>query len=132
MALECWIVLNGHKLYNHFGCRILRYIKRKQPAEVFYKKGVLKNFIKFTGKYLHQSLFFNKVTGLPATLLKKRLWHRCFPVNFVKILRTRFLLYTSKRLFLIKVISRHHWRMKNVLRRIKNLVKHLRWRFLQK
>ena len=27
----------------------------------------------------------------PATLLKKRLWHRCFPVNFVKFLRTAFL-----------------------------------------
>ena len=27
----------------------------------------------------------------PATLLKKRLWHRCFPVNFVKFLRTPFL-----------------------------------------
>ena len=24
----------------------------------------------------------------PATLLKKRLWHRCFPVNFAKFLRT--------------------------------------------
>ena len=23
-----------------------------------------------------------------ATLLKKRLWHRCFPVNFAKFLRT--------------------------------------------
>ena len=30
-------------------------------------------------------VFFNKAAGLrPATLLKKRLWHRCFPVNFVK------------------------------------------------
>ena len=27
---------------------------------------------------------------LPATLLKKRLWHRCFPVNFVKFLTTSF------------------------------------------
>ena len=27
----------------------------------------------------------------PATLLKKRLWHRCFPVNFAKFLRTPFL-----------------------------------------
>ena len=26
----------------------------------------------------------------PATLLKKRLWHRCFPVNFVKFIRTPF------------------------------------------
>ena len=34
---------------------------------------------------------FNKVTGLsPATLFKKRLWHRCFPVNFAKFLRTPF------------------------------------------
>ena len=26
----------------------------------------------------------------PATLLKKRLWHRCFPHNFAKFLRTPF------------------------------------------
>ena len=26
-----------------------------------------------------------------ATLLKKRLWHRCFPVNFAKFLRILFL-----------------------------------------
>ena len=25
-----------------------------------------------------------------TTLFKKRLWHRCFPVNFVKFLRTHF------------------------------------------
>ena len=30
---------------------------------VFCKKGVLKNFAKFTGKHLCQSLFFNKVAG---------------------------------------------------------------------
>ena len=56
------------------------------------KKGVLKNVTKFTGKNLCQGLFFNKVTGLrPATLLKKRLWHRCLPVNFVTFLRTPFI-----------------------------------------
>ena len=27
----------------------------------------------------------------PATLFKKRLWHRCFPANFTKFLRTPFL-----------------------------------------
>ena len=26
----------------------------------------------------------------PATLLKKSLWHRCFPMNFAKFLRTPF------------------------------------------
>ena len=46
------------------------------------KKGVFENFAKFTGKHLCQSLFFNKVAvPKPATLLKKRLWHMCFPVN---------------------------------------------------
>ena len=55
------------------------------------KKGILRNFAKFTGKHLCQSLFFNKVAGLRyATLLKKRLWHMCFPVNFAKFLGTLF------------------------------------------
>ena len=31
---------------------------------MFYNKGVLKNFAKFTAKHLCQSLFFNKVPGL--------------------------------------------------------------------
>ena len=55
------------------------------------KKGVLRNFPKLTGKHLCQSLFFNKVAGLrPASLLKKRRWHRCVLVNFAKHLGTRF------------------------------------------
>ena len=37
------------------------------------------------------SLFLNKVAGLRlAALLKKRLWRKCFLVNFVKFLRTTF------------------------------------------
>ena len=54
------------------------------------KEGVLRNFSKFTGKHLCQSLFFNKVAGScrhEATLLKKRFWHAYFPVNFEKFLR---------------------------------------------
>ena len=49
------------------------------------KKGVFRNFAKFTEKHLCQSLFFNKVAGL-----KKRPWHRCFHVNFAKFLGTSF------------------------------------------
>ena len=38
---------------------------------------------------LCQSLFFKKVANpRSATLLKKRLWRRCFPVNFTKFSRT--------------------------------------------
>ena len=78
-----------------------QWLIQKQPPEVFCKKSVFRNFPKFTGKHLYLSLFFNKVAGLrpqPATLLKKRLWHRWFPVNFAKFLRTPFLQNTSGRL----------------------------------
>ena len=47
--------------------------------EVFCKKGVLRNFAKFTGKYLFQR-------STPATLLKNRLCQRCFPKNLAKFL----------------------------------------------
>ena len=65
---------------------------RSSRLEVFCKKDVLKNFDKFTGKHLCQSLFLTKFAGLrPAALLKNRSWHRCFPVNLSKFLRTPFL-----------------------------------------
>ena len=64
---------------------------RSSRPEVFLKKGVLRNFTKFTRKHLCLSLFFNKVASFsPATLLKNRLWYGCFPVNFVKFLKTSF------------------------------------------
>ena len=49
-------------------------------------------------KYLHES---------SPTLLKKRLWHRCFPVNFVKFLRTPFYI-------------KHLWSLLPKLRNISN------------
>ena len=81
-------------------CFLLHDVKMNRP-EVFCKKSIITNFTKFTRKHLCQSHFFNKVAGLglffnkiagmrPVTLLKKRFWHSCFPVNFVKFLRTPF------------------------------------------
>ena len=49
---------------------------------MLYRKGVLGDLAKLTGKHLSQSLFFNKVTDLR---------HLCFPVSFAKFLRTPFL-----------------------------------------
>ena len=70
------------------------------------KTGVLKNFTEFTEKHLDWSLFFNKVADLtPATLLKKRLQHRRFPMNSVKFLRAYFLENISRRLLLVKFAS---------------------------
>ena len=50
------------------------------------RKAILRNFAKFTGKHLSQSLFFSKAAGLrPATLFKKTVWLRCFLVSCAKI-----------------------------------------------
>ena len=64
--------------------------KQKQPPEVFYKKSVLRDFTKFTGKHLCQSLSFNKVAGLSsATFLKKRL-AQVFSCEFYEIFKNNF------------------------------------------
>ena len=62
------------------------------------KKVNFRNSTKFTGKHLRDRLFFNKAAGL---------WYRCFPVNYVKFLRTPFLQNTSGRLILFRTICRH-------------------------
>ena len=64
------------------------------------RKGVLTNFTRFPGKHLCQSLFFNKAAGLR---------HRCFPVNFVKFLRTAFSQTPSDECFLHE--SEKHWKI---------------------
>ena len=63
----------------------LKKVRIRRP-ELFCKKGVLKKFTKFIGKHLLES-HFNKVA---SNFIKIRLQHRCFPVNFVKFLRTTF------------------------------------------
>ena len=46
----------------------------------------------------------------PATLFKKRLWHRCFPVNFAKFLRAAFLKENLRWLLLYSTL----WRRKSL------------------
>ena len=52
---------------------------QKQPPEVFCKKGVLRNFAKFTGKHLCQSLFFNKVAG--GAFFTEHVWATAYVYN---------------------------------------------------
>ena len=79
---------------------------RSSRPELFCKKGVLRKFTEFAGKRLCQSLFFNKFAGLkPATLLKMRLWRRCFPVKFLKFLRAPFYIEYLRWLLLRVVLS---------------------------
>ena len=49
----------------------LRKNLRSSSSKVVCKKYVLRNFPKFTGKHLSQSLFFNKVAGLSPQLYYK-------------------------------------------------------------
>ena len=58
---------------------------------MFCKKGVLRNFAKFEGRHLCQSLFLNKVAGLrSATLLKRETLAQVFSSDFCKIAKNNF------------------------------------------
>ena len=102
---------------------------RCSRPEVFCEKSVLKNFTNFAGKHPCQSLFFNEVTSLrPGTLLRKRLRHRCFPVNFAKFLRTPFITEQLQWLLLfslyhkINPVKLHaNFMQKSLLTKIKSL-----------
>ena len=55
-----------------------QYSQKKPPEVLYIKKGA-------------RASCFNGVAGLrSATLLKKKIWRRSFPVNFAKFLRTLF------------------------------------------
>ena len=63
---------------------------KTQSSRDVLKKGVLRNFVKLTGKYLCQRLFFNKVADLgPAILFKKRPW-QLFSCEFCEIFKNTF------------------------------------------
>ena len=58
---------------------------QQQSPEVFSKKGVLRNFAKFTGEHLCQSLFFNKVAGNePYKFIKKETLAQVFSCEITK------------------------------------------------
>ena len=89
------IMINVHASRN-FWSKI-----QEQTPEVFCKKKVFLN--KF--HKIHR-----KTPVSESFLLKKRLWDRCFPVNFVKFLRTPFLQDTSRqRLLKDNSASVHHY-----------------------
>ena len=67
---------------------------------MFYKKAAFKNLATFTGKHLCWGVFFNENANLQSCdFIKKRLQHKCFPVNTAKFLRTRVLKNICERLF---------------------------------
>ena len=89
-----------HRKYN-FHSLIKPLQQNKHKPEVFFKKSRYQKFRKIHRNAPVPESLFNKIAWLrSATLLKRRLWHRCFPVNFAKFLRTLFSQSTSGRLLL--------------------------------
>ena len=89
------------------------------------KRGVLKNFAKFTGKHMCWSLCLIKLqTWRPATLLKMRLQHRCFPVKIAKFLEMHVLKNTCEGLLLSKM----EWTLVNQPQRSRLLLS-FKWRY---
>ena len=65
------------------------------PEAVVRRCSVKKMFLKISQNFQENICarvsFLIKLRGLrAATLLKKKLWHKCFPMNFAKYLRTPF------------------------------------------
>ena len=80
-----WNVISGYLYWNKvliypvillFGRFIFLYLSISSHRRCSVRKGVIRNFARIHRK-----------TPVPEPLLKKRLWHRCFPVNFAKFLR---------------------------------------------
>ena len=70
-------------------------IFRSTRPEVFCKKGVLRNFAKFTGKHLCQSLFFSKNTFFTEHLRWLLMIVPSIAINILFIDIFRWLLYMS-------------------------------------
>ena len=62
----------------------------KQPPQVFCKKGVLRDFAKFTGKHLCYSPFLNKIAGMACNFIKKETLTRVFSCEFCEITKNTF------------------------------------------
>ena len=63
---------------------------RSSRPEVFCKKVVLRNFGKFVGKHLCQSLYFDKVAGQASNFIKIETLAQVFSCEFSKISKNTF------------------------------------------
>ena len=87
-----------HKWFSKCFEKIKRNVENKNSIDysmtseeiVVLQKRRCQKFCKIQESTCAKVTFLIKLQARPATLLKKRPWHRCFPVNFAKFLRTRF------------------------------------------
>ena len=88
---------SSHPFSLSFFLKNLKKPVRSSRSEVFCKRDALRNFAKFTGKHLWQSLFLNKaaiilslIFSWPATLLKKETLAQVLPSEFCEIFKDTF------------------------------------------
>ena len=87
---------------------------QNQPPEVFYKKGTLKIFSKFTGKHLCQRRFFNKLQAEVCNFIEKKTPAQVLSCEFwYKFLRTPLLQNASRRLLLCETTTYKFWSRKS-------------------
>ena len=77
-------------MINKFHTRYCSICYRSSRPEVFCKKGVLRNYAKFKGKHLWQSLFFNKVAGEVCDYIKKETLAQVFSCEYFQIFKNAF------------------------------------------
>ena len=89
------VILFKKRLWHRcFLANFAKYLRQKQPPQVFCKKNVLKNFANLTGKHLCCSLFLIKLQAFQ---------HRFFPVKFVKFFIVPVLKNIRERLRLLGI-----------------------------
>ena len=85
---------------------LLKGYSQMQSGDVFCKKGVLKNFAKFTGKHQVPEFFFNKVAGLSLKVYSKETLTQIFSCEFCEIFGTPILQNFSGWLLLQRVLQK--------------------------
>ena len=84
-----WVYMYECYIYLYFIYLFIYLLNKYIELNSVRKGAALRNSAKFTGKHLSQRRFFNRPEA--CNFIKKRLWHRSFPVSFAKFLRTSFL-----------------------------------------
>ena len=88
-------------MINKFHTRYCSICYRSSRPEVFCKKGVLRNYAKFKGKHLWQSLFFNKVAGEVCDYIKKETLAQVFSCEYFQIFKNAFFMKHLRWLLLL-------------------------------
>ena len=87
VATQVWIVFRD-VMETSMMIIFAKYRSSHQRCSI--KKCVLRNFTKFTGKHLRQSLFFNEVTGQACNYIKKETLAQVFSCEFWEIYKSTF------------------------------------------